>query len=188
MRHARNVVLWGAAVFVVGSCLAIWLAAELPVLAAPPLSLEGYLDEKLPEAPKQEQSHSAINNACFVCHGNYREEELATTHAKNKVGCMECHGESLDHRNDENNTTPPDVMYPWEEINNYCRKCHKQHDAPAREVVARWKQRCPQKTDPEKIVCTDCHGDHRLKRRSVQWNKKTGELLPGTQEPAGSAQ
>ena len=27
------------------------------------------------------------------------------------------------------------------------------------------------------IVCTDCHFQHRLARRQVRWNKKTGELI-----------
>ena len=25
--------------------------------------------------------------------------------------------------------------------------------------------------------CTDCHGDHRLRLRTVRWDKKTGKLL-----------
>jgi hypothetical protein len=47
----------------------------------------------------------------------------------------------------------------------------------AREVLARWRERCPEKTEIKSIVCTDCHGYHRLARRTVRWNKKTGELL-----------
>jgi hypothetical protein len=43
--------------------------------------------------------------------------------------------------------------------------------------VARWQQRRPGKTDPKTTVCTDCHGEHRLKLRTVQWDKTTGKLL-----------
>src|SRR5512136_2071651 len=53
---------------------------------------------------------------CFACHANYREEPLAATHAARSVGCMDCHGKSNEHRNDENNTTPPEAMYARDAI------------------------------------------------------------------------
>jgi len=118
------------------------------------------------------------NDACLVCHVNFKKEPLALIHGKEEIGCVDCHGDSLEHRNDENNTTPPEMMYPLEKIDRACRMCHKKHDVPASKVVARWLQRCPEKKDTKKIVCTDCHGMHRLKVRTVRWNKKTGELLP----------
>ncbi|MFW6107464.1 MAG: hypothetical protein ACOC8A_02115 [bacterium] len=34
-----------------------------------------------------------------------------------------------------------------------------------------------------KMVCTGCHGEHRLESRVVRWNKKTGELLPEEDQP-----
>lgn len=42
-------------------------------VAATPLSLEGYLDEKLPEATETEadKKAKAQNFACYVCHGSY---------------------------------------------------------------------------------------------------------------------
>ena len=30
---------------------------------------------------------------------------------------------------------------------------------------------------PEQIVCTNCHGNHRMERRTVRWNKRTGHLI-----------
>ncbi len=152
-------------------------------VAAPPLSLEGFLDEKLPMAPAGGAEIKADNFSCFVCHANYQEEEFVLAHAKEDIGCIECHGPSHAHRDDEGNVTPPDVMYPSEEIKKNCAKCHEDHDVPARKVIARWQQRCPTITDPGKIVCTDCHGQHRLKRRTVRWNKRTGKLL-AREEPA----
>lgn len=119
------------------------------------------------------------NQACFVCHVNYKEDPLVAWHASAEIGCTACHGTSYPHRNDENNTTPPDVMYPARKVDALCRKCHETHDAPAGAVIARWLERHPGKTDPKGIVCTDCHGDHRLKLRSVRWDKDTGELLTG---------
>jgi hypothetical protein len=165
------------------SCSAIVMSVLIGLLvvnrcatAAPPLSIEHLLDEKLPEAPKAEDEIVADNSACFVCHGNYQEEPFALLHAKEDVGCADCHGESHDHRNDEDNITPPDTMYAEADIEPGCAKCHETHDAPAADVIARWQECCPAKTDPAKLVCTDCHGQHRLKFRTVWWNKKTGEL------------
>ena len=33
------------------------------------------------------------------------------------------------------------------------------------------------KADPKKIVCTDCHFEHRLESRTVVWDKTTGKLV-----------
>ena len=119
----------------------------------------------------------ADNESCFVCHANYKEEFLAVSHAKVNVGCIKCHGKSHAHRNDEDNVTPPDIMYPPEKIGPMCGDCHDEHDVPAREVITRWQECCPEKTDVKSILCTDCHGQHRLKLRSVRWNKTTGDLV-----------
>jgi formate-dependent nitrite reductase cytochrome c552 subunit len=133
------------------------------------------LDDAAEEKP--DRSFLKVNQACYVCHGNYEEEPLAVIHAKEGVGCADCHGKSFAHRNDEDNITPPDVMYPLEAIDEACQECHDTHDASARDVIARWQQRCPEKMDASTLVCTDCHGQHRLKMRVVRWNKKTGELI-----------
>lgn len=146
-------------------------------VAAPPLSLDGYLDEKLPEAPKDKVKLKVDNFACYVCHGNYDGEELVVSHGKEAIGCVDCHGKSYDHRNDEDNITPPDKMYPLETIDKMCGDCHDEHFASARDVIERWRERCPEKTDPKQIVCTDCHYQHRLEQRVVVWNKKTGEVI-----------
>jgi len=139
----------------------------------------------------------ADNGPCFVCHANYQAEPLASGHAAANIGCVACHGPSYAHRNDENNTTPPDIMYPPDSIDPACHKCHAPRLlvedksgglAPAfrRGYPGRWPgltplrqqgQRCPNKTDARRIVCTDCHGEHRLKVRTVQWDRKTGKLL-----------
>lgn len=150
---------------------------EKQVVAAPPLSLDGLMDEKLPEAPKEKVKLKVDNSACFVCHGNYDGESLAVAHAKEAVGCVDCHGESHEHRNDEDNITPPEKMYAAQDIDKMCGECHEEHVADGKKVIARWQTRCPAKTDPATIVCTDCHFQHRLKFRTVWWNKKTRELV-----------
>ncbi len=146
-------------------------------VAAPPLSLEGFMDEKLPVATGPAEDVLADNSACYVCHDNYDGEPLALIHAKEDYGCIECHGPSYDHRNDEDNITPPDVMYAAEDIAEKCAECHDTHNAPATKVLARWQKRCPAKTNPAELVCTDCHGRHRLKFRTTWWDKKTRELV-----------
>ena len=124
----------------------------------------------------------ADNSACFVCHANYAEEPMARDHAKAGLGCVDCHGDSFPHRNDENNTTPPDTMYPANRIDPSCRECHATHDVPAVEVIALYLKRCPSKRDPTKIVCTDCHGEHSLEVRTVRWDKETRKLITGSGE------
>lgn len=146
--------------------------------ALPPLVVDKSAPLML-EEPSKEKSEDflLIDEACFVCHSNYREEPLVRMHAKEEIACMECHGDSIAHRNDEDNVTPPDTMYPSEKIGEACLDCHDTHDAPAKKVVARWRERCPQKTDISKIVCTDCHGKHRLASRTVRWDKRTRKLI-----------
>ncbi len=177
MKRAAGPVLLLVAVVVVFGYAADLLEEDVRVAAAPPLSLEGYLDEKLPEAPKEEDAVKVDNQFCYVCHGNYKGEELVLAHAKEAVGCVDCHGESFPHRNDEGNITPPDKMYAPGDVDEMCGRCHKRHNVPAMDVIAGWQRRCPTKTDPKTIVCTDCHGGHRLKLRTVWWDKKTGKLI-----------
>jgi hypothetical protein len=118
----------------------------------------------------------ADNEPCFVCHTNYREESMAVSHANANHGCVECHGESTAHRNDEDNITPPDIMLGGADIAKNCAKCHEEHNAPADKVIAMWQEKCPARTNPKEMLCTDCHGQHRLKFRTVWWDKKTGKL------------
>ena len=130
------------------------------------------------EAPSSEVTGATAGNAaCFVCHANYRAEFLVDRHATAGIGCANCHGDSLAHKNDENNTTPPQTMYAADKIDPFCRGCHTAHDVSPEKVVARWMERGLDKINPDKIVCTHCHGDHRMKVRTVIWDKSSGELL-----------
>jgi hypothetical protein len=154
------------------------VVASVLSAAPPPLKVDKgapRLDE--PKSTEPAEKPAADNSACHVCHGNYQEEWLAVTHAKANVGCMKCHGASIAHRNDEDNITPPDIIYPSDGIEKACIKCHSSHDVAAKKVVARWKERCSAIQDPGKLVCTDCHGEHRLKQRVVRWDKHTRKLL-----------
>jgi formate-dependent nitrite reductase cytochrome c552 subunit len=90
-------------------------------------------------------------------------EEIAKRHLAEKVGCIQCHGPSEKHANDENiGATPPDIRYKRDQVDAACAKCHDGHDVPARKVVARFHDRkLPADTSP---MCTDCHGLHRIDR------------------------
>jgi len=163
--------------------------------APPPLEVDRKTAPRLEEIPKepsearskQTSKKRADNSACYVCHGNYDGEELVQIHAEANVGCVECHGQSLGHRNDEDHLTPPEKMYPAEKIDPACQACHDTHDVPAKKVLARWREKCPNKTDPEKFICTDCHGEHRLPKREIVWDKHTGKVLPRKTSPASGA-
>jgi len=160
------------------------LADEEKKTELPPLIIDDDEPLLLLEDPA-EKDKSALeikawveSQPCFVCHVNFQEEPLALSHAKAGISCARCHGLSFAHRNDENNTTPPDTMFPAENIDKACAECHIIHDIPAIKVILRWQECCAHKKDSKTIVCTDCHGQHRLKVRTVQWNKKTGKVLP----------
>jgi hypothetical protein len=75
-------------------------------------------------------------------------------------------------------------MYVPEAIDKACGECHDTHDVSAREVLARWRDRGLDQKDVAQIVCTDCHGQHRLKSRTVRWNKRTGALI--IEKPKGA--
>jgi hypothetical protein len=143
----------------------------------PPLLLEEPGDAK--EASPKPKGPVADNTRCYVCHMNYEDEELAVGHARANVGCEACHGPSDAHCNDENNITPPDKMFPKHKISPSCMSCHpksKLAKKDAHKLVLAG-------TATKKKLCTDCHGEHRLERRTVRWDKTTGKLLPEKNTP-----
>jgi hypothetical protein len=112
----------------------------------------------------------ADNSRCHVCHFNFSTEELAVKHARGGVGCEDCHGQSNAHCSDEDNITPPDVMFGRETIDTLCLKCHP-------DMLAGKKKREAAGPPDAGKVCTDCHDKHRMSHRTRRWNKETGELL-----------
>jgi len=104
------------------------------------------------------------NAACYVCHIAFVTEELSKTHLHAKVACIDCHGLSAGHANDENiGATPPDVSFTRDQVRPMCLKCHKDRDTSAKDVPIR-------KPPP---VCTDCHGKHRI---AQPVSKKDGRI------------
>ncbi len=127
----------------------------------------------LVDGPEEEPDEGmADNSRCHVCHINYADEWLAVRHAKAGMKCEQCHGSSDAHTNDEDNVTPPEIMYPLEKINGFCIGCHSEDSLDEDEhktVLAG--------TAKEKKYCTDCHGDHRLEHRTRRWDRRTGKLI-----------
>ncbi|MGB2820243.1 MAG: multiheme c-type cytochrome [Phycisphaerae bacterium] len=117
----------------------------------------------------------ADNSRCHVCHINYQAERLAVMHARANVGCERCHGSSDAHCGDEDNITPPDVMYPRAGINASCMLCHPK-DKINTAKLPNHKPLFAAGGGPKKC-CTDCHGSHRLAYRTRKWDKTTGKLL-----------
>jgi hypothetical protein len=165
----RLVALAVAAALLLGGCFLASAPSEEPLLL-----------EEHAEPAAETTEDMADNSRCHVCHFNYSDEPLAVTHAKAGVGCETCHGESNAHCGDENNITPPDKMYPRDTINASCMACH-----PQSKLARHPKEHKPILPEPKtaKMVCTGCHGEHRLESRVVRWNKKTGELLPEEDPP-----
>ncbi len=120
---------------------------------------------------------------CFDCHARYRTETVAATHRKHGHGCAACHGASEAHAADPKGHAAPDVMVPRTEINLSCmNRGRHPPDALAREEGHR--AIFPEPAHATK-TCTDCHGKHRMKTRSVRWDRATGEQIPA---PMGSGE
>lgn len=139
---------------------------------------------------EKEATAPADNSYCYVCHANFRQDDLTRLHQPAGVGCELCHGMSDEHSADEDGLTPPDIMWPKAWINVTCMECHS-HEALAEESShAEFLAR-----SPPAQTCTDCHGGgHRLGVRTRVWDRKTGKLIAcdgvrmmDADSPAGAA-
>lgn len=145
-------------------------------LALGALALPLLLVSAIPaDSQKRAAVEPADNSYCLVCHSNLKREHLADTHRKAGVGCATCHGESDKHSSDEDNITPPDIMYPREKVNSACSACH----APA--ALARADRKAVKVRHSAKQVgkktCLDCHSTHRLPVRTRRWDRNTRQLI-----------
>lgn len=116
------------------------------------------------QAPKAGDKNNPLgpNAACYICHMTYVKEPMSRVHLRHKVYCIDCHGPSIGHVNDEDiGATKPDIYFKRNQINASCRKCHSTHVAAPQKVIARWLERKLTTSPP---VCTDCHGLHKIKR------------------------
>lgn len=179
--------------FIAFICAAIlgvfgWMAAAADSGTAQPAALRPLtidksapllLDEPALNRPAADTPPTLTRSLiCHDCHGDFLRDSFSVTHGTNRVTCVSCHGLSEAHSGDEENITPPQIMYAREAIAVKCRECHEGHNAAADAVIALWQQRGLQKLKPAQLVCTDCHGTHRMKVRMVRWDKKTGKIQP----------
>jgi hypothetical protein len=119
-------------------------------------------DVKPGSSETDETNPFGANAGCYVCHIPFVREKLSKIHLQAKVGCIDCHGISAGHANDEDiGATKPDIIFEGNQINEMCVKCHESHDVGAEEVIARWLERGSDKKQPK---CTDCHGSHKISK------------------------
>ena len=162
-------------ILVLATVITAIVACEQQVKKEQPLLLEDppLLLEDPPLLLQNEQTGPAADNSrCHVCHINYSDEALAVTHAHANISCEHCHGASDAHCSDEDNITPPDIMYPPEKIRPFCMACHTKEKidiAVHKSVLS--------DTTANEGNCTNCHGEHRLSYRTRKWDKSTGKLI-----------
>ena len=166
--RVRYLRYWLLMLLLVSVALTI-VACREEIRAEPLLLLEDGDDAEELAAPS---GPVADNSRCYVCHINYEEEALTFVHARADIGCEQCHGSSDAHCSDEDNITPPDIMYPAAKIDSFCMSCHPKGkiDVPVHKSVLA-------DIGTEEGGCTNCHGEHRLSHRTRKWDKTTGKLL-----------
>ena len=126
----------------------------------------------------------SANAACYVCHMTFIWEEFSQVHLKEKITCIECHGVSGPHANDENiGATPPDITFERGEVEASCAECHDEHDVPARKIIARSLERQLPDSSP---ICTDCHGTHKIEQAEEEEEQEAGSgTAASNAAPAG---
>ena len=182
-RSATAAILAGAALFVTATSCSV---RQDHRTAAPAVNRG---QKAAAAATKRDSGQPAAtfvaNPFCKACHLDFDEEQFVLAHKAAGIGCERCHGESFRHRSDEANVTPPELMYPKERINPTCMMCHPRHaiqqeegHRPILEANLSVLEPAPAGENSRKY-CTDCHGhEHRMKVRTVRWDKCTGKLLP----------
>ncbi|NUQ64146.1 MAG: cytochrome c3 family protein [Pirellulales bacterium] len=140
--------------------------------------------------PAGKTPEPADNSYCDVCHANYQEEELTEVHRDVGVGCETCHGMSMTHSEDEDNVTPPEIMWASARINDRCMTCHLRKDIlPGSKAINHQSffERLdrPATAGAGEKYCTECHAvEHKLPHRTRVWDRETGKLIKQTGGPA----
>ncbi len=129
------------------------------------------------EVPAAEEPEEAADNSyCYVCHVNWEKEHFVEQHRLKGVGCCDCHGDCEAHMDDEEGNAPPDVMFAKDKINASCMDtCHTIDKLAG--VADHIPYVLPGKEKKKPQLCTDCHGKHRLEKRTRVWNQETGKLI-----------
>jgi len=111
------------------------------------------------EGPRPED-----NRLCMVCHASLAKEDITLKHFEQGILCIDCHGRSTNHMEDEMLNTPPDIKYGRIEVKPFCRGCHEMHKHPLKveEYIEenRGRDRPNGRAIYSESTCTDCHGIH----------------------------
>ena len=89
---------------------------------------------------------------CGTCHVDVVDDFAGSLHQAEDVGCVECHGPSEGHVEDENNEVKPEEVFARADVDRLCGECHRCPDPAAK--------REPGPGEKHK-VCIDCHGPHK---------------------------
>jgi len=160
------------------------------------VSCHDTLHAKIPPPVEPKFYKKADNAKCFDCHIylNREKEPLIVLHQAVNVGCVDCHGKSQEHMDDESGETAPDIIFAKEVINQSCAKSgchtekklkevksHKRWYAQADQIAILKKASAAAKVEfhdfRDKKYCTDCHGNHTIPDRNKKWDKKTRKLI-----------
>ena len=69
----------------------------------------------------------SVNATCYVCHMTFVHESISKEHFAEEVTCIDCHGLSAAHANDEDiGATKPDIVYAQDQIDTMCVECHEE--------------------------------------------------------------
>jgi len=148
-------------------------AADDPAAEPVPPAAAAPADEPAPE-----MDPLSLNGACYVCHIPFVKEDLAKVHLAEGISCAKCHGLSDKHANDENvGATKPDILYSRDKVDKSCEECHDTHDAPAKQVLARFAER--KLNLKTQTICTDCHGTHKIDRSAETQQLALPAAAPG---------
>jgi len=125
--------------------------------------------------PEKKSFEAGDNSYCLVCHIDFEEETFAVCHVKAGISCIDCHGDSDEHAEDEEHLNAPSILYAKAKVNASCTTsdCHPK---PKMEAEIGHRPFFADAT-PEQQYCTDCHGKHRKAKRTRRWDKEKRILI-----------
>jgi len=121
-----------------------------------------------PKTQPAKKKPPADNTACYVCHLTLEKEHITAVHFEEDIGCVDCHGRSKDHEQDEMQMTTPDLLFGRSEVDRMCSECHDDpHEGHEDDVEAfrkKWRGRARPngRSVTPTSICTDCHGTHNI--------------------------
>jgi hypothetical protein len=127
------------------------------------------------DSPSASPNRPADNRLCLVCHELLAKEEISHKHEVANLLCIDCHGRSRLHMEDEMLMTEADVLFGRTEVDPFCLSCHPDHKDPAKVEAFREEWRGRDRPNGRAVtsssICTDCHGTHNL--HSADTGRKT---------------